>query len=532
MFDKRGNLNTSLAFCLEVEHLLFWHFIFHKQQNDLAQPLYDKIIKNSLYDKFSKFVHDDSLRFEMGYSEYKKQSRADIIEYISKINNLNIGHISSELNLFATQTDVIGEWKFRNLQAMFEILGTFKPEISATLAVDAIKYKKPLSGQIFLAFILRGIRLSESYEIWDRIVKIILKTKNPNFIGSIPASLHIYTDIVTEPVLRKEDLFLLTDLANRSGSFSFLASKDQLRNINFSTMNALRAVYHLSPKKIESLIVAELKSGPHYVENYLNTLSIYSGKNGGIDFSEWLPKDKKFIASLIIELPMVDWHVDSLINNLYSEPVDIIRIFTARIKKESKIDKSQTNYFGRKDRYESVPFHMNNNLIDYVVNHKNYLDIIPEIIKSFKNEDVIRRYDLAKLGKHFKISPYLFMEALSINGKVTDKTIKDTISIIDSFGVIDTELAIKLASYTSNKNVLSTISNMLHNTGVVSGHYGLANYYASRQSELEKFKEDNNPNIREFVGMSLKSLKSSEERARKDADQEKEKRRIDFDTNL
>jgi hypothetical protein len=170
--------------------------------------------------------------------------------------------------------------------------------------------------------------------------------------------------------------------------------------------------------------------------------------------------------------------------------------------------------------------------VDYVVSHENYLSIVPEIIKSFKNKNVTRRYDLAKLGRHFEVPQYMFLEALSINGKVTDKTIKDTISIIDNFEGIDTELAIKLASYTSNKNVLGTISNMLHTTGVVSGQYGLANYYASRQIELEKFKEDHNPNIREFVGMSLKSLKSAEERARKDADQEKEKRRIDFDTNL
>lgn len=532
IFDKRGNLNAPLSFCLEVEHLLFWHFIFHKQQNDVAQPLYDKLIKNSLYHKFSKFVHDDSLKFEVGSGEYKKQNGSDINEYIDHINDIDFKHISSELNLFASDTDVIGEWKFRNLQALFEKLGTSNPEISATLVQDAIKHKKPLSVQIFLAFLLRGIRLSEKYEIWDKIVEIIIKTKNSDFIGSVPASLHIYTDTATEPILRKKDLTLLSDLTSRKNSFSFLVTKDHSRNVNFSTINALRAVYYLNPIKIQNLIIAELKSGPHYLENYLNTLSIYSGKEGGIDFSLWSVKNKKFIVNKIIEIPTIDWHVDSLIKNLYSDPIDIIKIFTARIKKESQIDKSQVNYFSRRDRYEAVPYYMNNDLVDYVVSHKNYLSIVPEIIKSFKNKDFTRRYDLAKLGKHFKVPPYLFLEALSINGKVTDKTIKDTISIIDSFGGIDTELAIKLASYTSNKNVLSTISNMLHNTGVVSGQYGIADYYASRQYELEKFKEDNNPNIREFVIMSIESLQSSEERARKDADQDKEKRRIDFDTNL
>lgn len=531
MFDKKGKLKAPLSFCLEIEHLLFWHFIFHKQQNEIAQPLYDKITKDPFYEKFSRFVHDDSLRYEIGSNEQQKQNREDVIEYVRNVTTSSLEKVTAELNLFATETDVIGEWKFRNLQLLLETLGTHKPEVALRLLQDSIAHKKPLSNQMFLAFLLRGIRLSKSYEIWDKAVSFIVKKKNSDFVGSIPASLHIYADIFTDPVLRKEDMSLLADLTGRKGVFDFLRSEDHSRNVNYSTMNALRAVYNLDPKKIENLIVAELKSGPHFLENYLNTLSIYSGREGGIDFSEWSDKNKKFIANKIIEVPVIDWHIDSLVNNLYSEPLDIIRIFIERIKKESKIVKSIDDYFNRKERYEAIPFHMNDQLVDHVVSHKNYLTITPELVKASRNIDSARRYDLAKLSKHFKISPYSLMEALSIGGKVTDKTLKETLSMIYDFDGLDIEVAVKLASYTNNERILDQIRGTLHNTGVVSGQYGIANSYASKRVELEKYKDDPNENVRKFVKMGVHTLKLSEERARRDADQDREKRRIDFETN-
>jgi hypothetical protein len=89
-----------------------------------------------------------------------------------------------------------------------------------------------------------------------------------------------------------------------------------------------------------------------------------------------------------------------------------------------------------------------------------------------------------------------------------------------------------LASYTSNERILDQIRGTLHNTGVVSGQYGIANSYAIKRVELEKYKDDPNENVRKFVEMGVNTLKLSEERARKDADQDKEKRRIDFETGL
>lgn len=531
MFDKKGTLLSPFSFCLAVEHFLYWYFIYHKRQDDIARPLYEKVIKNSEYEKFSKFVHDDSMKFEIGSGEMEKQNRLDVAEYIQNISVDKINNVKSELNLFATEIDVIGEWKFRNLQALVEKLGSVKPDFAFTLVLDAIKNKKPLSNHMFLAFLLRGIRLSKHYDIWDKAVDLILKTKNPNFVGAIPASLHIYADVYIDPVLRKEDILILENLTTRSKPFEFLQNPKISLNINFSIMNALRAVYALNPKKIENLIVNEINSGPQFLDNYFNTLSIYSGKKGGIDFSAWSSKNKKFLASKIIEIPVIDWHIDSLINNLYSEPVDIIRLFIERIKKESKRDKSMIDYFERNDRYEAVPFHMNDDLVEHVVNHRNYKAIVPEIVKASRSKDQVRHYDLAKLSKHFKVSPYSLLEALSIKGKVTDKTVRDVLGITYTFDGIDIEFAIKLASYTSNEKVLRRIAGELHSTGVVSGEYGIADSYRHKIEELEKYRDTKNKNVKKFVEMSIESLKFSEERSRKDAEKSKEKRRIDFETN-
>lgn len=532
IFNKKGELQAPLSFCLEIEHLLFWHFIFHKQQNEVAQPLYDRIKKNPLYEKFSKFVHDDSLRYEIGSGEQQKENRADVAEYVESVSDKNMEKIAAELNLFSAETDVIGEWKFRTLQMLLEKLGTEKPVFTLDLLKDAVKKKKPLSNQMFLAFMLRGIRLSKKYDLWDKAVSILIKTRNSNFIGSIPASLHIYADIFTDPILRKEDIKILTDLANRAGVFSFLKKGKQPLNVNFSTMNGLRAVYGLNPKKIENLIIAEMKSGPTYLPNYLNTLSIYSGREGGIDFSVWSDKNKKFIANKIVEVPVIDWHIDALVNNLYSNPIDIVQIFIARIMKEAKLERSMADYFDRKEHYDAVPFHMNHDLVEHVVNHKDYIKIVPQIIKASKTkEGAKRKYDLAKLNEHFKISPQSILKSLTKGGKITDKILKESLDMIYDFNGIDVELAIELAGYTSDKKILDRIGGMLHNTGVVSGQYGIADFYRSQWVALEKYKDDQNPNVKKFVEISVPPLKYLDEQARKEADQDKEKRRIDFETN-
>jgi len=426
MFTPQGKLKASLSFCLEIEHLLYWHFIFHKQQDEIARPLYEKITKDVLYEKFSRFVHDDSLKYEIGSGEQEKQNRIDVASYIEFVSESTLSKAEKELNLFATEVGVIGEWKFRNLQALLERLGAKKPELAFNLLHDALKANKPLSNQMFLAFLLRGIRISGKYEIWDKVVWLIIKTKKSNFIGSIPASLHVYADVFFEPVLRKEDLIILTNLANRSGSFEFLKTGKQSFNINYVTINALRAVYSLNPKKIEDLIVVEIKSGPSFLENYLNTLSIYAGRENGIDFGKWSIKNKKFLAEKIIEVPVIDWHIESLINNLYSNPIDIVQIFIARIKKEAKLRKSMSDYFDRSNRYDAIPFHMNDHLVEYVVTHKDYIKIVPEIIKASKSRDGSKRkYDFAKLNQHFRISASSILETLTAEQKVTDKILKN-----------------------------------------------------------------------------------------------------------
>jgi hypothetical protein len=532
MFTPQGKLKASLSFCLEIEHLLYWHFIFHKQQDDIARPLYEKITKDVLYGKFSRFVHDDSLKYAIGSGEQEKQNRIDVTEYVTTVSDITLSKVEKELNLFATEVDVIGEWKFRNLQALLERLGAEKSELALNLLRDAITANKPLSNQMFLAFLLRGIRISGKYEIWDKAVSLIIKIKNPNFIGSIPASLHVYAVVFSEPVLRKEDLVILTNLANRSGSFEFLKTGKQPLNINYATMNALRAVYSLNPKKIEDLIVAEIKSGSNFLENYLNTLSIYAGRENGIDFDGWSDKNKKFLAGKIIEVPVIDWHIDSLINNLYSDPIDIVKIFITRIKKGAKLRKSISDYFDRSNRYDAVPFHMNDHLVEYVVTHKDYIKIVPEIIKASKSkEGSTRKFDLAKLNQHFRVSAYSILEALTAGQKVTDKILKEAISMIYDFEGIGVGLAVKLAGYTSNEKILKEIGGMLHNTGVVSGQYGIADFYRSQWAELEKYRDDANANIRKFVELSVPPLKYLDERARTEADQDKEKRRIDFETN-
>lgn len=531
ILGKKGELKVSLAFCLEVEHFLYWHFIYHKQQDEIARPLYEKILKNPIYERFSKFVQDDSLRYEIGSSEQKKQNHADVIEYIKEISEKNLQRVSVELNSFATDVDVIGEWKFRNLQSLMENFGRLKPELALLLIMDVVNHKKPLSNQMFLAFLLRGIRLSEKYDIWDDAVNFIVRKKDINLIGSVPASLHIYADFDESPFLRKADFSMLEDLTQRKASFGFIKPLKQTINMSYMTMNALRRIYSLNPKKIESLIVCEMRSAPLFVGNHLQNLSLYSGREGGIDFSKWSNKDKLFIKEKIIQLPTIDWHIESLISNVCSNPVDVVRIFIARISKEAKIDKSIVDYFDRKERYEAIPFHMNNHLVDYVVNHKDYKKIITEIVKASRSKNSTRKFDLAKLNKHFNVSPYAIIEELTKKGKVTDKILREVLDIVYDFDGIEVDLAINLAGYTSNEKILEEIRGKLHNTGVVSGQYGIADSYKCKMALLEKHLNDKNENIRKFVKMALESLAVYEERSRKDADQDKEKRRIDFEVN-
>jgi hypothetical protein len=331
------------------------------------------------------------------------------------------------------------------------------------------------------------------------------------------------TDIIIRP---KEDVNFLSDLIKRKNEFSFCKKDKNL--LSFFTINALRVSYNFSPNEVEKLTILELQNNPNYFVVYLNNISIYSRDGEGFNLTNWSEKNKNFLIKQIIKLPDLDWQVQAILP-LICSPKNLVELFIKRTEFRKKMISKSKNYFESPYRhYDPVPFHMNEELLGFI---KNDPGIIELIAKNLSASHTVDSFELSQLIKNLHLNPKDIFKELSKGKENTETVLKKVINSITSIDANDPDFLVELAGKTSNKSIHDSLYGRLSSTGVVSGEFGIADAYKHKREAIEKYVNSDNKNIKKFVLMAIEYLKHSEDRQRKDAEQEKEIRRIDFESN-
>lgn len=527
LFIKKGKIVQPFALCLQFEHLLHWYFIHLGLQTNLAISVINQIDNDRDYELFSRFVHDDSDRIARRKNKELPSDEQHIESYINLVPQRGEKEVLNELIKIATQALFVDEWKFFAFKRLLETLGEKYPEKAFKFANDSLDRKTALSNKYFLPWLLSGIRSSKEFDLWDKISVKILSSKDVTLTSELIGSIFV-SQTMDEgvPVRKKEDIQLLTDLIKRRNKFNFLKKEKPDNLLRHFTINALRKAYASSPRKVELLIIEEMKNNIDYFLGYMHTVSPFVKQ---FKIGNWSASSKSFFLNQFVVVDDLDWHMQDLLPLLCNKPEDVIALFIKRIKLRNK---KLTNYSftdPKRRMYDAVPYHINPDLIQYV--GKGNLDNVVEvIIKNLPSKYGVDSIELAQLIKHFGINPSDILKKLSQGEATSDSIIRKVLISISSMDPNDIDFLVELAGKTSNESIHRSIYGRVTATGVVSGEFGIADAYKMKWMSLEKYLDSDNKNIRKFVEMAIKWLKDSEERSRKEAVQDIEKRRVDFES--
>ena len=126
-----------------------------------------------------------------------------------------------------------------------------------------------------------------------------------------------------------------------------------------------------SPRRIEKLIVLEIKKNPQYLVMFFKQLPFVINRNW-INFQNLSSITVNFFKQKMIELPVLDWHMQDLLLVIGRDNFKtIMDVLIGRIKKNTKKKKEgiAISDFGR---FETIPYHFNPKLGDHIAKHSEY----------------------------------------------------------------------------------------------------------------------------------------------------------------
>ncbi len=508
IFDSAGKLG-NLALASTIEEQLGWINRLEQTKTEETQALQKEILNDYKFSIFSTFVGREpyqdlqiKARNEMETSFYKKLTRKTL-----KSN-------SELLNEISDQIQYIEEWEFQQFKRFLIKVSKEKPELAYEILMTNYARK---NGVIkFLTSILIGLRESPRLDLWDLVLKRIVKEKDFEGVVSILASLNLGID----EEFRSKDFKIIEEITKNSKRFKFLKGK-QTSSSQYTLLNILARNFKRSASFFENLIVEEIIKNPQNMNMYIRELAtaVFSK---WISYENWSEKNMEFLIKNIIHTNDLDYPVQQLMLQINEKiPNAIFKIFGGRIKK--KIVKK---YDGTKE-YEPIPYHINPELKEYISNSPMLIDFLQSLIEKMTPEwtlyNVYVRYFLQRTSG---ITKEILKALIQRNG---GHNLLEIAKLINNSEPADLEICIEVVKKTEDQNIINQMDSALSATGVMTGPYGIADFYKSRAEELTPYITSENKNVAKFAGRMMNSFLKNEVAERKRVDEERGRRQLEFE---
>lgn len=526
VFGEKGEKMTDhLGIVATIEERLYWINRSEKRKVEESEKLRHDILQDELYKLFRLLVGDPiTYREEDGWDTAEKTRGEEIDRLINSIETAQLEEWFDKLNKIAGQHTIVEGWKFNTFKEFLRKLSETKPEIADNLLEMAFKNNSPLKH--FTGSFLDGFRIGMRFVVLDKHTNEIIKSKDLPLVTAIIFSLRLPQGADLKKLIRDKDIALLENITKKDDSLSFLKKVDD-RLLQYALFNTLARNFKRSPKKIEPMLVEEIKKYPKYLNIFFSELPMATHMKW-IDTKELHPETAEFLKEKMIEVPDIDWHIQGLlleIGEIYGlEPV--LDVFLGRIRKDEKKKEKE----GRRitdERYEVIPYHFNPGLSKFIVEHPDYIKIAGKWISEMTTDWSTYNWHVShlfqRLGKGFD-------EILaSLIEKGDDDSLLKAARAMHSIDGTNFELCIEIVRKTDNKRILSQVDSNMYTTGVVSGEYGLAEAYENKAKMLEKYKTDESERVKKFADRMIGSFLDSAKRERQRADEEKQLRKIEFE---
>ncbi len=526
IFDSKGKMIAEPALVAEIEKKLYWMNKSEKRGSEETKDLRKDILKDRFYSLYRLLVCDQvSYQEEEGWATAGPKRIDKITEHISSINLKNLDQWIADINLISDQQGVTDEWHFHEFKSFLRRLSFEKPEIAKKIIEDAFLKNTLLKS--FVSNFLDGFRDCNRLDLWDEFVKKVIDEKNPIRVAAVCFSLNLVDDADLNEKLREEDLDILEEITSKNGRFSFLKdTKEKNHLLPYALINTLLRNYRRDPKRIEKLLVQEMKEYPEYLGMFFQQLPLGSWKKW-VDWEKLGPNTLDFLQEKLIEIPDLDWHEQGLLINIAQRNLKyVLDVFKGRIEREVKI-KEENSIFDR-ERYDAVPYHFNPELQTFISSHPDYMKQIETWIDEMSEEWSIYSWNIAEFVQRVQGS---FNEIiLTLVAKGDDTSLIKATRLMRSFdGGGDVNLCMEIVGKTDNKKVLSQIDSALYSTGVVMGENGIAEAYEAKAKQIEPFIVNNNARIMKYAKKLHGSFLDSAKQHRKSTEEEIKLRKLEFE---
>jgi len=520
--EKKDKMTNHLGIVATIEERLYWINKSEKKRVEESEKLRNDILHNDLYKIFRLLVGDlVTYREEEDWDTAEKKRNEEIDKLIDSIQETQFKEWVDKFDKITSQQTIVDDWKFNIFRGFIRKLSKVKPQIADQLLNDAFKNNSSLKN--FIGSFLDGFRAGPHFDFWDKYVSKIIRAKNAQFVSTIVYSLNLWDEADLEKFIRNDDIDLLKEIIKKRGDFAFLKDTDEIM-LHHALINTLLRNFKRSSKDIESLIVEEIENNPKYLNMFLQQLPMMLWKKW-IDVKELQPKTVKLFRNLLVKIPDIDWHAQGLLLAIgQRDGLDaILDVFMERIIK----DKGYGNKLLRKERYESIPYHFNPDLQQFISNHSEYEEKMSSWIAKMTKDWSVYNWHVGnfiqRIGKGFS---EIIRKTIEKGG---DENLMKAARIIHSIDGSGIDLCIEIIRRTDNKKIINQVDSNIYTTGVVSGEYGIAQAYENKAKELEKYKTDESEGVRKFAERMMGSLLDSAKRERQHTDEEKQLRKIEFE---
>lgn len=527
VFDEKGKIIASLPVVAEIESQLNWMVrrpVEKAKKN--AKNFIELLNKDELYITYRLLaVSMRDYKNEMDYKTAKEERKKEIEKVLNKIGATNIQKYRDMFEEIGNSLDRKDYWEWQELSGLLIRIASEKPQ----LAQELLKSKTLLST--FFEEFMAGFRKSKNWPLWDQYYKEALKKKDIQLIVQLFSS--FFPANGTVELVRQEDVEILANAIEGKGElkdFNIPGLKN--RQLHNAIMLSVATVYNFDPKGIESLISKEIKLNPEIADSIISNIELGIIREQ-INLDNWEETSIDQILEYTTVVNDLDYDLQSLMKTIAQRyPDKIMDIFSKRIELEIKDRKKRKPF--EINQYEAIPYHFDEDLARILSDNPNYHTKIQSLVKKMINpQNVTYNWNASELIK--KIGGQEYQKIITDLIASKDETnLKIALELLRSFEKPNMELIFRIIKNCSGpkSSVWKPASAQFFNSGVVSGEYGLRDYYQGVLQEVEKVKEaeKENDNIQLFTKDLIVSLKDYIERETKRVEEEKIVRKIEFES--
>ena len=513
LIGTKANTKLVLPLALEIEEKLIFIERGAKSKALLEdiEGLFKQLSENYFYSIYRvlvgaklDFLSRKNETYEEAHAANEKE-RSELIRGLVDKDSAIVGVLEE----VATYWGKVDAWKLNSYGGFLAALAKEKPKLAYEILERASENDTQLMK--FAGDFILGFRNGNATEEYEKAIELVVAGKHREAVRLICLAMTIGE-------LTDEDIAIATEILRHKARFNFLKREDGPSYTHF----LMEVFTKLLPQKKEEYDALFIELLNNYDKD-LHSFDIITVQRN-TDFNNVSDVVRECVVEKLLTTSDISYHHQELLLGLYGTAEELVAFFIERIK----IKEQNPNH--KRREYDTVPYHLNDELKKAIRDDKDYSDIFKNSMASFTPKWSIYNSELSELFK--RVGGYKKAVVEVLNDKTNKNRLKQVMGFFDGIATepIDLDIAIEIVKQTGDKKVWSSVRSHIWTTGLVSGEYGLANEHQRKHDYLkEHYAKSTNKRVNAFVKETLIWLEAQVKAERQRTNEELRLRKVDFE---